>query len=219
MSKITKLALALSCFLPLFFIFGIKNLCAVINTFSNIENVNILQNFLYQNNVFYFNAILFTIWIMLFFIGICGIKCFTKTFLKAKKMSKEIVVLDKAENITAEHYFTYFSLFVLSFFEVNPTHIKDILVFLFIMILIIWVYIANDMYFVNPILNFLGYKSFSITYHKFYPQNSFEENQEKLFEIKVFTNHPLNRMINKKVFVVFSPHDFSVCYEITKNNM
>ena len=55
---------------------------------------------------------------------------------------------------------------MISFFSVDPTVPKDVLIFSFLMVLIIWVYIVNEMYFVNPVLNILRYKSFSIVYHK-----------------------------------------------------
>ena len=214
MSKFTKFALALSCFLPLFFIFGIENLSATISAFSSIDDMVIWKELLSQNCAFYFNAVLFVIWLIVFVIGTCGIICFRKTFLKCKKLSKETVIITKAENITSEYYFTYFSLFVISFFGVDPTQLKDVLIFAFIMFLIIWVYIANDMYFVNPVLNILGYKSFAIIYHKYSPENNAKETELKTFEIKVFTKEPLNRKTTEKFFVTFSPHDFSVCYAI-----
>ena len=133
-----------------------------------------------------------------------------------QKLSKETVIVTKAENITSEYYFTYFSLFVISFFSVDPTQLKDVLIFAFIMLLIIWVYIANDMYFVNPVLNILRYKSFSITYHKYSPENKVDDVEANSFEIKVFTKEPINRKTAEKFFVTFSPHDFSVCYPVSK---
>ena len=218
MSKLIKLALALSCFLPLFFIFGTENLCATICSFSSIDNMSFLKELRSQNCTFYFNALLFFVWIATFVIGVCGIICFRKTFLKSKKLSKESVVVTKAENVTSEYYFTYFSLFVVSFFGANPTQPKDVLIFAFIMLLIIWVYIANDMYFVNPVLNILGYKAFLITYYKYSTGKQPKGDKEKTFDIKVFTKEPLNRMTNEKVFLTFSPHDFSVCYPMTKKD-
>lgn len=216
MSKFTKFALALSCFLPLFFIFGIENFCAAIGAFSSIDNVSIWKELISQNCTFYFNAALFVIWLIVLIIGAFGIIRFRKTFLKSQKRSKETVIVTKAENITSEYYFTYFSLFVISFFSVDPTQLKDVLIFAFIMLLIIWVYIANDMYFVNPVLNILRYKSFAITYHKHLPENKSEETEVKLFDIKVFTKEPLNRKTNGKFYVTFSPHDFSVCFPTSK---
>lgn len=215
MSKFTKFALALSCFLPLFFIFGIENFYAAIDAFSSIDNISIWKVLIFQNRTFYFNAALFVIWLIVLIIGTFGIVRFRKTFLKSQKLSKETVIVTKAENITSEYYFTYFSLFVISFFSVDPTQLKDVLIFAFIMLLIIWVYIANDMYFVNPVLNILRYKSFVITYHKYSSENKTDEKEVKSFEIKVFTRESLNRKTTEKFFVTFSPHDFSVCHAIT----
>lgn len=216
MSKFTKFALALSCFLPLFLIFGIENLCAAIGAFKNIDNMSIWKELISQNCMFYFNTVLFVIWLIVLIVGAFGIIRFRKTFLKSQKLSKETVIVTKAENITSEYYFTYFSLFVISFFSVDPTQLKDVLIFAFIMLLIIWVYIANDMYFVNPVLNILRYKSFSITYHKYSPENKVDDVEANSFEIKVFTKEPLNRKTAEKFFVTFSPHDFSVCYPVSK---
>ena len=149
-------------------------------------------------------------------VGIVGIVRFHRKFLKAKKLSKEVVVLVKAENITADYYFTYFSLFVISFFSVDPTVPKDVLIFSFLMVLIIWVYIVNEMYFVNPVLNILSYKSFSIVYNKNLKLEEDDEKEIEEFEIKVFSRVPLNRMMGEKLFVTFSQHDFSVCYPVMK---
>ena len=213
MSKPTKVALAISCFLPLYFILGAQNLFAVFCAYSNPDGVPFREVMNDQNGAFYFNTVMFVVWLVLCVIGFVGIRRFTKSFLKATKLTKETVVITKAENITADYYFTYFSLFVISFFGVDPTTLEDVLILAFLMVLIILVYISNDMFFVNPVLNIRGYKSFSITYYKSQTPN-IEEG--KTFEIKVFARENLNRMIGKKYFVTFSPHDFSVCYPVSK---
>ena len=56
------------------------------------------------------------VWLLLLVISVVGIIQFQASFLKAKRLSKETVILKKAENITADYYFTYFSLFVISIF-------------------------------------------------------------------------------------------------------
>lgn len=183
------------------------------------ENANPVQLLLNQSPGFRFNAGMFVVWLILFLIGVIGIVCFHKSFLKAGKLSKETVVLMKAENITADYYFTYFSLFVISFFGVDPTNPKDIIVFTFLMVLIIWVYVANEMYFVNPVLNIVGYKSFSIVYHKSSSSNNHNEKEDRSFEIKVFSKEPLNRKTGEKNYVTFSPHDFSVCRSVSKRRV
>lgn len=83
--------------------------------FSPIENITWRLSLLNQSKGFYFNVSQFSIWLILLMVGIVGIVRFHRKFLKAKKLSKEVVVLVKAENITADYYFTYFSLFVISF--------------------------------------------------------------------------------------------------------
>lgn len=71
-------------------------------------------------------------------------------------------------------------------------------------------------YFVNPVLNILRYKSFSIVYHKNLKLEEDDEKEIEEFEIKVFSRVPLNRMMGEKLFVTFSQHDFSVCYPVMK---
>ena len=211
MSKLAKLALALSCFCPLFLIFGVENICAAACAFSKADGQTIWQIFQSQSVSFWFNSALSGAWLMLLGTGIGGIVHFHKSFLKATKLSKATVKIVKAENITADYYFTYFSLFVISFFGVDTTKCKDVLVFAFLMMLIIWVYVANDMFFVNPMLNIFGYKSFQLTYAKSNATTKTDK-EAQLFEIRVFSKGHLNRKIGETWFVTYSPHDFSVCY-------
>jgi len=217
MNRLVKFALALSCFLPLFFIFGVENLCAALHHFSAMKNVEQTPELLLcHSRGLYFNAALTVVWLILFIAGICGIIHFRRTFLNSRTSAKETVILTKAENITADYYFTYFSLFVISFFSVDPTKLKDVLIIFFLMVLIIWVYITNDMYFINPVLNLLGYRSFSITYHKSTAQTAMDPVPDS-FEIKVFAKEHLERMRGKKFFITFSPHYFSVCYPVPED--
>lgn len=218
MSKTGKLALAISCFLPLFLILGIESFFAARCLYVPVENQNLLKGLVHQSEHFKFNVSLFLIWFLLFWIGVSGIVYFCKRFLKAEQLSKETVIITKAENITPDYYFTYFSLFVISFFSIDPTKDKDFLIFAFLMVLIVWVYVANDMYFVNPVLNIMGYKSFTIVYYKYSHGKDQKEKEQQKFEIKVFSRKPLNRMIGEKFFVTFSPHDFSVCNPVSKRS-
>ena len=130
-SKFDRLALAISCFLPLFIIFGLENLCEAKSMFSPIENITWRLSLLNQSKGFYFNVGQFSIWLILLMVGIVGIVRFHRKFLKAKKLSKEVVVLVKAENITADYYFTYFSLFVISFLVLIRQFLKMSWFFLF----------------------------------------------------------------------------------------
>lgn len=69
----------------------------------------------------------------------------------------------------------------------------------------------------NPVLNIVGYKAFSIVYHKSTSAKRLDDDKSlQSFEIKVFSREPLNRMTREKLFVTFSPHDFSICYSIPR---
>ena len=101
--------------------------------------------------------------------------------------------------------------------DLMGTFIADVLILSVLMVLIIWVYMANEMYFVNPVLNIVGYKAFSIVYHKSTSAKRLDDDKSlQSFEIKVFSREPLNRMTREKLFVTFSPHDFSICYSIPR---
>ena len=103
MSRIAKLTLSISCFLPLFFILGAENLYAAYCLYLPAENTTLFRSLLKQSTDFLFNAGMFVAWLLLFLIGIVGIIGFRKNFLNAEKLSKETVILTKADNVTAEY--------------------------------------------------------------------------------------------------------------------
>ena len=199
MSKLQKTCLAISCFLPLYFILAFKNVLKI------IKLVN-AKGFSYESCDYRFNVVMLSVWAICIFAGIIAIIQFSKSFLSAYKMSKERIILDNAENITSDYYFTYFSLFVLTFFTIDPTLWTDMIILFTLMIFIILVYIKNDMWFINPILNVIGYKSFKLTYSK-------KDITNKQFEIRVFSKDNLCKLTGEEYCVSYSSHDFSVCYK------
>lgn len=202
MSKIEKIGLAISCFSPLYVIFCIKN---------GVSLYSLFQVTCRQDQQIAFNIIMIGIWSFLILISIVSIIAFKKTFLAAKKKSSESVAIKSAENITSEHYFTYLSVFVLTFFTVDPTSLLDIVILGLLMVFIIVVYIKNEMWFDNPVINLVGYKSFKIQYCK----NRYEDEEPYEGEINVFSMDPLNKMIGDTLIITYSQHDFSVCYKDT----
>ena len=75
----------------------------------------------------------------------------------------EIIILSKT-NITDQHFLGYFSLFVLFSLSFDLSKISMFVVFILILVLIGVVYIKNDLYYINPFLNILGYNFYDITY-------------------------------------------------------
>ena len=193
-----KIALAISCFIPLYLILLLKNTASLFEAIQKKCFCNLI-----------FNAAIISIWLIATGIGVWGIIKFTKDFLKSQKAAKKKVKIIGADNVTSEYYFTYFSLFVISFFAIDSTNLLDICMLALLMLLIIIVYVKNDMYFINPVLNILGYKSFYITV-------KYDGEYDKLdsYQIKVFSAQNLSLFVNKECYIKYGQDDFTVCERI-----
>lgn len=196
MSKLQKIALAISCFIPLYIVMMLKN--AIVFSELLAENGFV--------GMCIYNLIVIIIWIALSVFGIAGLVNFSKSFLKLYSRSKETIVIDSAKNLTGESFFTYFSFFVLTFFAVDPSSWKDLIILFFLMFTIIFIYIKNDLFFMNPVLNIIGYKSFILQYQKLINGESIRN------EIKVYSK--LNLCIAEEdiYYLSYSSLDFTICY-------
>jgi len=203
MNKLQKIGMALSCFLLLYIILTFKNVLKICELTS-------VKEFDWKTFDFMFNISMIVIWIVCILWSIIAILEFNKSFLQAYNIASENVIIQKSENITSDYYFTYFSLFVLTFFTVDPTKWTDIVILFLLMLFIVLVYVNNDMWFINPVLNVIGFKSFKVTYTK-------TGIESKLFEIQVFARNNLNKEINREHKIAYSLHDFSVCYNEKSN--
>lgn len=209
-----KLCLAFSCFLPLYLVFGAKNLMATKEACRAVGDGVCYER---QRAIFDFNAGLTLVWLVLVILSVIGIICFMRVLTGKSVQDAEHIKVVKAENITADYYFSYFSLFVLSFYGVDPTDVADIVIFAFMKLLIIWVYIVNDMFFINPVLNMLGYRSFSITYKILAMQEYVDEQREVndpedvCLECRVLSRERLNLCRNEERVLLVSRFDFSAC--------
>lgn len=93
------------------------------------------------------------------------------------KATKKIKIVS-AQNITDKHFFGYFSLFVLFALQLDLSLISGYCTFVFIMIFIAIVYIKNSLYYINPLLNILGYNFYDVCF--------MIENDEKKYNAKIF---------------------------------
>lgn len=205
MNSFSKIGMSLSCFMPLYMILLFKNILEIINLHC-IDG----KAFIFKTFDFWFNIIMIIIWIVLFTIGWIVIAKFKKIFLGAQKQAKEIVIINSAENITSEYSFTYFSIFILTFYAVDPTSWTDVVVMLVLMIFIIVIYYKNEMWHINPVLNFCGYKFFNVNYSKPNEKNNHHK-------IRVFSQDNLCMAADEEYKISYSSYDFSVCYKnVTK---
>ncbi len=115
----------------------------------------------------------------------------------SNEKSIEVVVLSK-KNITDQHFFGYFSLFVFFAIPLDLSLVSAYCVYVLVLIMIGVVYINNSLYYINPLLNLLGYNFYDVEYKEvgkddivkakiFYKGESFDV--QKTYQIKVKNDH------------------------------
>ena len=168
MKKFKDIFLYLSAFVPMYILILTK---LIVELICN----NILFNALY---IIYFCTL-----IILILLGVLGLALNT---IYSKGISKEIIILNK-NNITDKHFLGYFSLFVLFALQLNLTLVSSYILFLLILFFIGMVYVKNSLFYINPLLNILGYNFYDIIYSeiganekiqaKFFYKGELRENQ------------------------------------------
>lgn len=141
-----KILLFISAFVPMYILF-------LINLIIEIINGNLTMNI--TNNVVMISLVI------LFILGIVGLMLAIKK--KNKVVAKSITIVSK-KNLTDQHFLNYFSLFVLLALTFDLSKICFVCVFVVIIIFIGMVYIRNNVFYINPLLNILGYSFYDITY-------------------------------------------------------
>ena len=140
-----KIFLYLSAFIPLYSLIIIKELIDIINHNLTFNVLNSLT------------LILLSILIVL---GVIGIIIESKS---GKSKIENIKIIQKT-CITQQHFLGYFSLFVLFALTFELEKISMFVIFLLIIILIGLVYIKNNLFYINPLLNILGYNFYNVKY-------------------------------------------------------
>lgn len=94
----------------------------------------------------------------------------TDKTIKVKIISKQ--------NITDQHFLGYFSLFVFFAIPLDLSLVSAYCVYVLTLIMIGVVYINNSLFYINPLLNLLGYNFYDIDYQ--------EEGSEQIKSAKMF---------------------------------
>ena len=159
MNFVKNLLLYISAFVPMYVLVFVK-LCV------EIANQNISFNVL--------NTLNFVTLLLLILAGVGGliwnVKFSTDKSVKIKIVSKQ--------NITDKHFLGYFSLFVFFAIPLDLSLVSAYCVYVLVLIMIGIVYINNSLYYINPLLNILGYKFYDIEYK--------EENSDEIKSAKIF---------------------------------
>ena len=169
MKKMVKnILLFLSAFVPMYFLIFVKLVVEIINDNLHFNVLNTLN---------------FVTLLLLIGLGIVGLVWNIK--YSSKKSIKIEVVSRK--NITDQHFLGYFSLFVFFAIPLDLSYVSAYCVYVLVLVMIGIVYISNSLYYINPLLNLLGYKFFDVEF-KFFGQS--EIKQVKMFAKK---DIPLNQ--------------------------
>ena len=155
--NILNILLYISSFIPLYFLIVIKELIEIANgnlTFNVTNTTMISLNFL---------------------LIICGI---VGVLWQIKLPHRKITIIE-VKNITRDDFLPYFPLFVLFALAFELQFVSMAVVYVLIIIMLGVVYIKNDLFYINPFLNILGFCTYEI---------SFKENdryeQQKVFSFK-----------------------------------
>ena len=181
MAFIKNLLLYISAFMPMYVLIFVKLIVELVNQ-------NLTFNVL--------NTINFVTLLLLIGFGIGGLVWNVKYNTDE---SKEVVILSK-QNITDQHFLGYFSLFVFFAIPLDLANMSNFFVYMIILVLIGIVYINNSLYYINPLLNILGYNFYDITYR--------EVNGKETKNAKIFYRGTLE-LENKTYWVKLKNTNFS----------
>ncbi len=182
--SIKKILLYLSAFVPLYFLVMIKIIIDIIN---NNLSFNVLNSF---------TIFLLTILIIL---GVVGA---LKSIKHDDTKSTKIKIISK-NCITEQYFLGYFSLFVLFALSFELERVSMFIVFTIVIILIGIVYIKNDLFYINPFLNILGYNFYDIEFINL-------ENDKGKQSAKFFYKGTLDLSKNNLYYAKLSHENFSM---------
>jgi len=120
------------------------------------------------------NTLNFVTLLILIILGIVGL--FWNIKFCSQKTVK-ITIIEK-QNITDKHFLGYFSLFVFFAIPLDLSLVSAYCVYVLVLIMIGIVYINNSLYYINPLLNLLGFNFYDIKYK--------EDKEDKIKNAKIF---------------------------------
>lgn len=142
------------------------------------------------------NTIILILFSILIVLGVIGLVWNLKW---DKSKTTEIKILSST-NITDQHFFGYMSIFILFTLSFDISNMSMFISTLIILAIIGVVYIHNKIFYINPLLNILGYSFYEIQYI------TKEDSEPKTAKVFYLGHHNLN---NKWVKVKLKNTNFS----------
>lgn len=147
-----RLILFISSYIPLYVLLICKDILQQIETTPACCFLSILKG--YFTKPFHINE-----YAVIFLLTVSIISCTLLCILiKLQPAESDYYSIVEIENRTPDVFLNYISLYLLSCFELSLNSLSDIFILLFIMLLIGFIYISNQTTYINPILQFMGYK-------------------------------------------------------------
>ncbi len=172
-----KLLLYLSAFVPMYVLLAVKLVIDL--AFGNLS-FNVL------------NSLTLALLVALTLLGVFGLVL----SMKNVECNANIIQIQSATNCTDEQFFNYFSLFVLFSLTYQIEFVSMFCVFVAILVFIGLVYVRNNLFNINPLLNILGYSHYEITFTT--SQDSTPQNAKVFFRGKL-TNGEHRLCPNQKI--------------------
>ena len=162
-----SLLLFLSAFIPMYALLFIQMIVEIIN---GNRTLNVL------------NIIITTLLIVAIIMGAIGL---VLSINKRHHKTEQIKVI-KTTNITDQHFFAYISIFILFTLSFDISNMAMFITTILILVIIGFVYIHNKIFYINPLLNLLGFSFYEITYL------TKEESEPKTAKVFYHGHHNLN---------------------------
>ena len=140
-----SLSLYFSAFVPMYILLILQNILEIINGNRTLNALNTISLVIFSSA---------TIW------GVVGLIYYLK---RAPKNVIKIKVISST-NIADQHFFSYISVFILFTLGFDISKMAMFATTIIILAIIGIVYIHNKIFYINPLLNILGFSFFEIEY-------------------------------------------------------
>lgn len=155
MIKISKILLFLSSYIPLYAILIIKNIFERISEGGKFLPVNIKKICLFNEFNDFACMILFVISL------ICIIVLIENINRSSTAMSYSYSI-EYITNETDKYFFNYLAVYLLPCIGLSLNNIVDVVVLVLLMMIIGYIYITNEIIYINPVLGLMGYNIYHI---------------------------------------------------------
>ena len=160
-----KVILFISSYIPLYVLLIVKNILE-----RCTEGGKFLDIFGKLESARFFDEI--NDWAILI-LALLSLASFVYLWRKLKNTkSEKCYEVQEVRDETSNNYFNYISVYLLSCIGLSLNNIVDVFVLAFLMIIVGYIFITNDLIYLNPMLSMMGYK---VYYTKLRAQATLEE--------------------------------------------